>query len=115
VREHDDPIAALAAYEKQRLEAATQVVLIKRCNPPDAILREVFQRTRDRPFDAIENVISRDELLRCPKAISGSPAIRSMRYVVEATERWKRKIVTLFLLFPAPPEASLRPSTTPGG
>ena len=34
-----------------------------RTNPPDAILREVFQRTNDRPFEAIDDVISRDELV----------------------------------------------------
>jgi 2-polyprenyl-6-methoxyphenol hydroxylase-like FAD-dependent oxidoreductase len=57
-----NPVAALASYEKQRLEATTRVVLANRSNPPDAILREVFQRTHDRPFSAIEEVISRDEL-----------------------------------------------------
>src|SRR6202161_3671949 len=61
--EHGDAVAALTAYEKQRLEATTRVVLTNRSNPPDAILREVFERTRDRPFDAIEDVISRDELV----------------------------------------------------
>jgi 2-polyprenyl-6-methoxyphenol hydroxylase-like FAD-dependent oxidoreductase len=60
---HDDPVAALAAYEKQRLEATTRIVLTNRSNPPDAILREVFQRTHDRPFNAIDDVISRDELV----------------------------------------------------
>ena len=30
---------------------------------PDAILREVFLRTRDRPFTAIDDVISREELV----------------------------------------------------
>jgi 5-methylphenazine-1-carboxylate 1-monooxygenase len=61
--EHDDPVAALAAYEKQRLEATTRIVLTNRTNPPDAILREVFERTRDRPFAKIDEVISREELL----------------------------------------------------
>ncbi len=61
--EHGDAIVALAAYEKQRLEATTRIVLTNRTNPPDAILREVFERTHDRPFAAIEDVISRDELL----------------------------------------------------
>ena len=61
--ENADPVAALAAYEKQRLEATTRIVLTNRSNPPDAILREVFQRTHDRPFGAIEDVISRDELV----------------------------------------------------
>ena len=58
-----DPVAALASYENQRLEATARVVLTNRANPPDAILREVFQRTHDRPFKAIEDVISRDELV----------------------------------------------------
>jgi len=61
--EHADPVAALAAYEKQRLEATTRIVLTNRNNPPDAILREVFERTHDKPFGAIEDVISRDELV----------------------------------------------------
>ena len=60
---NDDPVAALAAYEKQRLEATTRIVLTNRTNPPDAILREVFQRTHDRPFASIDDVISRDELV----------------------------------------------------
>ena len=58
----DDPVAALAAYEKQRLEATTRIVLANRTNPPDAILREVYRRTGDKPFDDIDDVISRDEL-----------------------------------------------------
>ncbi|MEA2796247.1 MAG: 5-methylphenazine-carboxylate 1-monooxygenase [Bradyrhizobium sp.] len=60
--ENADPVAALASYEKQRLEATTRIVLTNRTNPPDAILREVFQRTNDQPFAAIDDVISRDEL-----------------------------------------------------
>jgi 2-polyprenyl-6-methoxyphenol hydroxylase-like FAD-dependent oxidoreductase len=60
---HDDPVAALAAYEQQRLEATTRIVLTNRSNPPDAILREVFLRTQDKPFRAIEDVISREELV----------------------------------------------------
>jgi 2-polyprenyl-6-methoxyphenol hydroxylase-like FAD-dependent oxidoreductase len=58
-----DPAAAFAAYEKQRLEATTRVVLTNRTNPPDAILREVYQRTNDQPFKAIGDVISHDELV----------------------------------------------------
>src|SRR5580704_8128591 len=61
--EHGDPVAALSAYEKQRLEATTRVVLTNRTNPPDAILREVFERTHDAPFKAIDDVISREELV----------------------------------------------------
>jgi 5-methylphenazine-1-carboxylate 1-monooxygenase len=61
--EHGDSVSALAAYEKQRLEATTRIVLTNRSNPPDAILREVFLRTHDRPFGSIDDVISRDELV----------------------------------------------------
>jgi 5-methylphenazine-1-carboxylate 1-monooxygenase len=61
--EHTNPVDALASYEKQRLEATTRIVLTNRANPPDAILREVFQRTHDKPFNVIEDVISRDELV----------------------------------------------------
>ena len=61
--EHQDPAAALASYEKQRLEATTRIVLTNRTNPPDAILREVFERTHDRPFVKIDDVICREELL----------------------------------------------------
>jgi 5-methylphenazine-1-carboxylate 1-monooxygenase len=63
LREGGDPVAALAAYEKQRLETTTRVVLTNRTNPPDAILREVYERTHDRPFSRIDDVISRDELV----------------------------------------------------
>src|ERR1700694_1664438 len=72
--ENENPAAALAAYEKQRLEATTRIVLANRSNPPDAILREVFQRTNDRPFGRIDAVISRDELVALSegyKRISG--------------------------------------------
>jgi 2-polyprenyl-6-methoxyphenol hydroxylase-like FAD-dependent oxidoreductase len=61
--DNGDPVAALATYEKQRLEATTRIVLTNRSNPPDAILREVFERTHDRPFGKIDDVISRDELI----------------------------------------------------
>jgi 2-polyprenyl-6-methoxyphenol hydroxylase-like FAD-dependent oxidoreductase len=63
LRENPNPVAALAVYEQQRLQATTRIVLTNRSNPPDAILREVFQRTGDRPCNAIEDVISREELV----------------------------------------------------
>ena len=59
----DDPEGALRAYEAERLPATAKVVLANRTNPPDAILREVFLRTGDRPFARIEDVISKEELL----------------------------------------------------
>jgi len=59
---HGDPAAALMAYETKRLPATTDVVLMNRKNPPDAIIREVYLRTGDKPFARIEDVISNDEL-----------------------------------------------------
>jgi hypothetical protein len=58
-----DPAAALEAYEARRREATAEVVCTNRATPPDFILGEVARRTGDRPFRAIEEVISRDELL----------------------------------------------------
>lgn len=60
---HSDPSAALAAYEASRLPATAQIVRMNRSNPPDAILREVYERTGDRPFARIEDVIGHDELV----------------------------------------------------
>ncbi len=60
--ETNDIAAALARYEALRLGPTANVVLENRRNPPDAILREVYQRTGDRPFARIEDVISTDEL-----------------------------------------------------
>jgi 2-polyprenyl-6-methoxyphenol hydroxylase-like FAD-dependent oxidoreductase len=57
-----DAPAAFAAYERARLEAANRVVLMNRTDPPDAILREVWKRSGDRPFARIEDVIPREEL-----------------------------------------------------
>ncbi|MBV7484421.1 flavin-dependent oxidoreductase [Bordetella sp. BOR01] len=54
--------AALQEYDRVRVEATTRVVLTNRSNPPDAILREVYERSGDRPYERIENVISREEL-----------------------------------------------------
>jgi hypothetical protein len=55
-------VAALRQYEARRLGPTSEVVLANRRNPPDAILREVWQRTGDKPFRNIEDVISRAEL-----------------------------------------------------
>ncbi len=60
---NDDPVTAFAVYEKERLEKTTRIVLTNRTNPPDAILREVYQRTNDKPFNAIGDVISHEELV----------------------------------------------------
>jgi 2-polyprenyl-6-methoxyphenol hydroxylase-like FAD-dependent oxidoreductase len=53
---------ALKSYEDERLGPTSKLVLENRRDPPDAILREVFLRTGDRPFDRIESVMSSAEL-----------------------------------------------------
>ena len=55
---------ALRAYEADRLPKTSAVVLTNRTNPPDAILREVWERTGDRPFNDINDVISPEELAK---------------------------------------------------
>jgi len=58
-----NPVEALKVYETQRLPATSQVVLTNRKAPPDAILREVYHRTGDKPFKSIDDVISHEELV----------------------------------------------------
>ena len=60
-READAP-AALNAYQAMRLASAYEVVLANRAVGPDAILRTVHERTGDKPFARIEDVIDRAEL-----------------------------------------------------
>jgi 2-polyprenyl-6-methoxyphenol hydroxylase-like FAD-dependent oxidoreductase len=60
---YPDPLDALKAYEAQRLPFTAEVVRMNRKNPPDAILREVYYRTGDRPFQRVEDVISREALV----------------------------------------------------
>ncbi len=57
-----DVAAALTAYDGVRVGATAQVVRTNRTTPPDAILKEVCERTGDKPFDRIEDVISADEM-----------------------------------------------------
>ena len=57
-----------------RCPPTTEVVLTNRSNPPDAILREVYERTGDKPFTSIEDVIPAAELRAMSdryKAIAG--------------------------------------------
>ena len=58
---------ALKRYEALRLGPTSNVVLENRRNPPDAILREVYERTGDQPFERIEAVISAQELAALPE------------------------------------------------
>ena len=60
-REKDVP-SALAAYQAARLKPAYEVVIANRSVGPDAILRTVHERTGDKPFERIEDVIKQDEL-----------------------------------------------------
>ena len=70
-----DPVSALQNYEAKRREPTARIVHMNRSNPPDAILREVYRRTGDTPFEHIDDVISRDELRALSdgyKVVSGS-------------------------------------------
>ena len=53
---------ALKSYEDQRLAATAAVVHASRSAPPDVILKAVHERTGDRPFDRIEDVITAAEM-----------------------------------------------------
>jgi len=54
--------AALEDYDRERVQATTDVVLANRSNPPDAILRVVHERSGGRPFRRIEDLVSNAEL-----------------------------------------------------
>jgi 2-polyprenyl-6-methoxyphenol hydroxylase-like FAD-dependent oxidoreductase len=74
----DDWRNALRRYENLRLPATAAVVRMNRTNPPDAILREVFERTGDTRFERIDDVISRNEMMNLlatyRRVTSGQPA-----------------------------------------
>ena len=59
---------SLSEYDRVRNAATAKVVLMNRSNPPDAILREVHERSGDRPFERIEDVVPREELARIADA-----------------------------------------------
>ena len=63
-----NPENALNEYEHKRLKAANDLVLMNRANPPDAILREVWKRSGDKPFARVEDVISNRELVALSEA-----------------------------------------------
>jgi 5-methylphenazine-1-carboxylate 1-monooxygenase len=62
LQELDDPAAALEAYQQVRLPATAKVVSANLAVPPDILLKEVLDRTGDKPFDRIEDVISQAEM-----------------------------------------------------
>ena len=59
---------ALAEYDAIRNPATAKVVLANRTTPPDAILREVHERSGDKPFARIEDVVSREALAQIADA-----------------------------------------------
>jgi 2-polyprenyl-6-methoxyphenol hydroxylase-like FAD-dependent oxidoreductase len=74
--EHGLTPEALTAYDRVRNAATAKVVLMNRSNPPDAILREVHERSGDKPFARIEDVVSRDELARIADAYKQVAGLR---------------------------------------
>jgi hypothetical protein len=59
---------ALQAYDQERVAATAKVVLTNRKNPPDAILREVHERSGGKPFRHINDIISNEELTEISNA-----------------------------------------------
>ena len=57
-----DVVDALQAYDADRRIATAKVVQTNRTNPPDVILKLVHERSGDKPFEKIEDVISPAEL-----------------------------------------------------
>lgn len=53
---------ALDAYDAVRVKATTNVVLTNRSNPPDTILREVFERTGGKRFERLDEFVTQPEL-----------------------------------------------------
>src|SRR5262249_32015710 len=62
IKRHGATEEALQKYEAVRRPATSQVVLTNRSDPPDSILREVWQRSHGERFNRIEDVISAAEL-----------------------------------------------------
>jgi 2-polyprenyl-6-methoxyphenol hydroxylase-like FAD-dependent oxidoreductase len=57
-----DAVAALRAYEAERLPVTSKIVLQNRTAPPNLLVDLVEQRTGDKPFERLEDVISEDEM-----------------------------------------------------
>jgi 2-polyprenyl-6-methoxyphenol hydroxylase-like FAD-dependent oxidoreductase len=62
LKSEPDPVAALKAYEAVRLPATSRIVLQNRTAPPNVIVDTVEQRTGNKRFDRLEDVISQDEM-----------------------------------------------------
>lgn len=59
---HDDPVAALKAFEADRLPVTSKIVRTNREQPPDFINIRVEELVGDKPFDNLDDHISQDEL-----------------------------------------------------
>ena len=59
---HNDPVAALKAYEALRLEPTAQVVQTNRTMPPDFIIMKVDELSGGKPFQDVGELISQAEL-----------------------------------------------------
>ena len=57
-----DAVAVLAEYEKKRLGPTSDVVRTNRTAPPDVVIKTVWERSGDKPFARIEDVIPPAEL-----------------------------------------------------
>ena len=60
--QHEDPRAALKAYEAVRVEPAAKVVRPNREQPPDFINIKVEELVGARPFENLDTFITQDEL-----------------------------------------------------
>ena len=61
-KRHGVSPTALQEYDKERVAATGKVVLMNRANPPDTILKVVYERTGGKRFTKIEDVISQSEI-----------------------------------------------------
>jgi 2-polyprenyl-6-methoxyphenol hydroxylase-like FAD-dependent oxidoreductase len=75
---------ALAEYDRIRNAATAKIVLANRSTPPDAILREVHERSGDRPFARIEDVVSREALAKIADAYK---QVAGLKPVADDTRR----------------------------
>lgn len=60
--QNPDPVAALKAYEKLRLEPTAKIVETNRTVPPDFIIMKANELSGGKPFRHIDDLISQDEL-----------------------------------------------------
>jgi 2-polyprenyl-6-methoxyphenol hydroxylase-like FAD-dependent oxidoreductase len=61
-KESSSAVLALKMYEDRRLATTGKIVHMNRTNPPDVILREVYLRSGDKPFDKLSDLISEAEM-----------------------------------------------------